>query len=59
MEVLIDKEVLDDMERVINSSEFTQFLLSHATQIGTSVIILQTLLDKFSELKEQFSDDEE
>lgn len=48
MEIAID---LIDVENFITSDNFTQFLLSNTTDLGTAVFILQTLLDKIDEIK--------
>ena len=50
MEIEID---LDDIKEFVTSKKFTDFLLSNTTQFGTAAFILQTVLEKIDELKEE------
>lgn len=48
MSMMID---LEDVDRLVNSEDFTHFLLSHTTDFSTAAFILDTLFKKIAELK--------
>ena len=47
---------LNDVEQFITSDKFTQFLLNNTTDFGTAAFILDTLIRKVEELKNQEED---
>ena len=53
MHFSIDKTDLADIEKLITNENFTQFLLSNTTAIEHCMFIIQTLMDKIDELKEE------
>lgn len=53
METTID---LNNVEQFITSDKFAQFLLSNTTDFGTAAFILDTLIRKVEELKNQEED---
>jgi hypothetical protein len=59
MQVLIDREVLDEVESTVTNDEFVQYLLSHTVNFGSAALIVQTILDKVAELKETLGNDNE
>ena len=59
MQVLIDREVLNEVEATVTNDEFVQYLLSHTVNFGSAALIIQTMLDKVTELKEQLDNDNE
>jgi hypothetical protein len=59
MQVLIDREVLDEVESTVTNDEFVQYLLSHTVNFGSAALIVQTILDKVAELKETLDNDNE
>jgi hypothetical protein len=59
MEILIDRETLDEVEATVTSDKFTQFLLSNTTEFGTCAFILQTILDAVKDARETLDSDEE
>ena len=50
MQLIVDT---NDVEKFITSEKFTNFLVTNTTDIGTAGFILQTLLDKIDEIKEE------
>lgn len=50
MELVVD---IDNVEKFITSEKFTNFLVSNTTDIGTAGFILQVLLDKIEEIREE------
>lgn len=42
---------LDDIEELVTSEEFRDFLLSHTTEFGTAAFILQTCLNGIEEAR--------
>ena len=44
---------LDNVKEFVKSDKFTQFLLNNTTNFGTATFVLQTLLDKISELEKE------
>lgn len=42
---------LDDVKEFVESDKFTQFLLSNTTEFSTAAFILQTVLEKIDEIK--------
>ena len=44
---------LDNTKEFVKSNKFTEFLLNNTTDFGTAAFILQTLLDKISELEKE------
>ena len=59
MQVIIDREVLDEVEATVTNDEFVQYLLSHTVNFGSAALIVQTILDKVAELKETLDNDNE
>ena len=53
MECMVD---LYEVERLLESDKFIQFLLSNTTNITTPLFILQTVKDKIEELKKEESE---
>lgn len=47
-----NEQDLNDIKRVINSSDFTQFLLNKTTSFVAAAWILQTLLDEAKKLEQ-------
>lgn len=47
---------LNSVEQFITSDKFTQFLLNNTTDFGTAAFILDTLIRKVKELKNQEED---
>lgn len=43
---------LKEIDKLIHSNEFIQFLLSHSTELGTSIFIIQTLQEAINTLQE-------
>lgn len=50
MNLVVD---INDVEKFITSEKFTDFLVSNTTDIGTTGFILQVLLDKIEEIREE------
>lgn len=50
METTVD---LNNVEQFITSDKFMQFLLNNTTEFGTAAFILDTLIRKIEELKNQ------
>ena len=50
MEVSID---INEVENFVVSEKFKNFLLDNTTDFGVAVFILQSLLDKIDEIKEE------
>lgn len=44
---------IKDVEQFITSEKFTNFLTSNTTDFGTAAFVLQTLLDKIEEIKNE------
>lgn len=44
---------LDNVKKFVKSDKFTEFLLNNTTNFGTAAFVLQTLLDKISELEKE------
>lgn len=44
---------LDNIKEYVNSDKFTSFLVNNTADIGTAAFILQVLLDKIDEIKEE------
>ena len=44
---------LSDVEDFVTSEQFTQFLLNNTTEFSTAAFILQVLLDKIEECREE------
>lgn len=42
---------IKDVEQFITSEKFTTFLTSNTTNFGTAAFVLQTLLEKLDEIK--------
>lgn len=59
MQVQIDREVLDEVEDTVTADEFVQYLLSHTVNFGSCALIVQTILDKVTELREKLDNEEE
>ncbi len=51
-----NKSDLNDMERVVKSDDFVQFLLNHTTSFSAAAMILNTLFNKIDELGECVND---
>ena len=49
MEMTVD---IDNVENFVLSDKFKDFLLNNTTDFSTAVFVLQTLLDKISEIKD-------
>ena len=59
MQVSIDREVLDEVETTVTNDEFVQYLLSHTVNFGSAALIIQTILDKVAELREELGNNNE
>lgn len=59
MQVQIDREVLNEVEATVTNDEFIQYLLSHTVNFGSCALIVQTILDKVAELREELDNDNE
>ena len=59
MQIQIDREVLNEVEKTVTNDEFIQYLLSHTVNFGSCALIVQTILDKVTELRGQLDEDEE
>jgi hypothetical protein len=53
MEIAVDMEDIKDVERVINSEAFAEFLLSKTTSICAAIFIAQAVRDAVEQAKEQ------
>lgn len=58
MQVIIDREVLNEVERTVTDDEFVQYLLSHTVNFSSCAFIVQTILDAVTEAKERLEDNE-
>lgn len=56
MEFEVDETIVNEVEELINSDEFIQFLLSHTTQLGSSALILDAVFRKLDEVKMQLGE---
>lgn len=52
----IDKTTIKDIERVIESDKFAQFLLNNTTDFMAAAFILETLVNAVEEVKNQLGD---
>ena len=58
MQVIIDREVLNEVEKTVTNDEFVQYLLSHTVNFSSCAFIVQTILDAVAESREKLEDDE-
>ena len=59
MQVIIDREILDEVETTVTQDEFVQYLLSHTVNLATCAFIVQTLLDAVKEARESLEENNE
>lgn len=52
--VSIDEETIKDLETFVRSEKFSKFLVSNTTDFIIPVIVLQTLLNKIDDFKNEF-----
>lgn len=52
MQVIIDREILDEVKTTVTQDEFAQYLLSHTVNFATCAFIVQTLLDAVERARE-------
>lgn len=50
MDCMVD---LKEVERIIESDDLAQFLLSHTSDFGSALFILQTVHDRLEEIKKE------
>lgn len=58
MQVIIDREVLNEVERTVTNDEFVQYLLSHTVNFSSCAFIVQTILDAVTKARERLEDNE-
>lgn len=56
MQIIIDREILDEVEATVTNNEFTQYLLSNTVNFATCAFIIQTLLDSVEEARERLDE---
>ena len=59
MQIQIDREVLNEVESTVTNDKFVQYLLSHTVNFGSCALIVQTILDKVTELRGQLDNGNE
>lgn len=59
MQVIIDREILDEVETTVTQDEFAQYLLSHTVNFATCAFIVQTLLDAVEKARENLEENNE
>lgn len=58
-EMTINEKVIEEVKSVVNSDEFTRYLLSHTTKFEAAALILQSLLEAVDKIEEELKDTEE
>lgn len=58
MQIENDMEVLNEVEKIVTSNKFAQFLLSNTTSFNAAAYILQKLLDAVEADKEEFREED-
>lgn len=56
MEVIINREILDEVETTVTNDAFAKYLLLNTVNFATCAFIVQTLLDAVKEAKEKLDE---
>lgn len=56
MEIIVNREVIEDVKRCINNSKFSECILKNTTDFAAAAFILQTLFNAVDEAEAKLAE---
>lgn len=56
MKIKVNKEVIEDVKRCVESPKFSECILNNTTELAAAIFILQTLLEAVNDATDKLSE---